>query len=174
MTDKEKLLPCPFCGLSKHLDICKTDYPNVGGVVYHVSCRTKGCHGHIWACGTGLFETEPEAIKAWNTRPDSLAELEKEKDSYKMLVFELDNGLSISEIADLKEQLADKDSLIREAVKAGEYLLSFVPDWAKDVPKGLDPTMYGTGSYEKDLVVQEAVKKATELLDKLKRGGDDE
>ena len=33
-------------------------------------------------------------------------------------------------------------------------LLSFVPIWAIVVEKGLDPTMYGTGSYEGDLKVK--------------------
>lgn len=39
------------------------------------------------------------------------------------------------------------------------FLLSFVPDWALIVPEGLDPTFYGTLSYEGDLVVKERVDK---------------
>ena len=35
-----------------------------------------------------------------------------------------------------------------------EFLLSLIPDWAKDVPKGLDPTMYGTGRYDTDLLIK--------------------
>ena len=41
-----------------------------------------------------------------------------------------------------------------------EYLLlkSLIPDWAKIVPKGLDPTFYGTGSYEGDKKIMEKLK----------------
>ena len=42
----------------------------------------------------------------------------------------------------------------KEAIK---YLLSFVPDWAKEVPKGLNPTFYGTLTYKGDLEVKAMV-----------------
>ena len=36
-----------------------------------------------------------------------------------------------------------------------EFLLSIIPHWVKDaVPVGLDPTFYGTGSYEGDREVK--------------------
>ena len=38
-----------------------------------------------------------------------------------------------------------------------EFIFSLLPDWVKSVPKGLDPTMYGTGSYEGDLKIKERV-----------------
>lgn len=41
-----------------------------------------------------------------------------------------------------------------EKEEAIRYLLLFIPDWAKIVPKGLDPTFYGTGTYEGDLEVK--------------------
>jgi len=34
----------------------------------------------------------------------------------------------------------------KEAIK---YLLSFVPDWAMEVPKGLDPTFYDAKKSER-------------------------
>lgn len=37
------------------------------------------------------------------------------------------------------------------------YLLAFVPPWAKDVPDGLDPTFYGTGTAEGDRAVKQRV-----------------
>jgi len=45
-------------------------------------------------------------------------------------------------------------------ISLDEYLLlkSLIPDWAKIVPKGLDPTFYGTGSYEGDIKVMNKVK----------------
>ena len=43
-----------------------------------------------------------------------------------------------------------------------ELLLSFVPDWAKIVPRGLDPTLYGTGTYEGDKEIKKRVDKIKE------------
>lgn len=45
-------------------------------------------------------------------------------------------------------------------------LFSFIPSWVLGVPTGLDPTFYGTGSYEGDLKVQRTVKKIKEKSDK--------
>ena len=45
-----------------------------------------------------------------------------------------------------------------------DFLLSLVPPWAKEVPKGLDPTMYGTGTYEGDLEVKKRVDEIKEAL----------
>jgi len=41
-----------------------------------------------------------------------------------------------------------------------KFLLSLLPEWAREVKKGLDPTMYGTGSYDGDL---EIVQRLAEL-----------
>ena len=62
MTD---LLPCPFCGES-WVHINKTRYLDTEA--FAGTCRTKGCHGVIFSLGYGLFETEAEAIAAWNHR----------------------------------------------------------------------------------------------------------
>jgi hypothetical protein len=37
------------------------------------------------------------------------------------------------------------------------YLLSFVPEWALNVPDGLDQTFYGTGSAHGDIEVRKMV-----------------
>ena len=37
-------------------------------------------------------------------------------------------------------------------------LLSLVPMWARVTVRGLDPTLYGTGSYEKDLKIVEEIE----------------
>jgi len=42
-------------------------------------------------------------------------------------------------------------------IKTVELLLSLLPDWVEEVPKGLDPTMYGTGTYEGDLSIKKRV-----------------
>ena len=39
-----------------------------------------------------------------------------------------------------------------------ELILLLMPSWVKDVPEGLCPTMYGTGSYEGDLVIVNRVR----------------
>ena len=46
------------------------------------------------------------------------------------------------------------------------FLLNLVPGWAKDVPVGLCPTFYGTGSSEGDLVVKQRVDAIRDLKEK--------
>jgi len=41
-------------------------------------------------------------------------------------------------------------------------IIQLLPDWVKDPQPGLDPTMYGTGTYEGDL---EEHKKIFEFLE---------
>ena len=43
-----------------------------------------------------------------------------------------------------------------------KLLLSFIPDWAKNLEKGLDLTMYGTGSYKGD---EEIIQKLDKLYE---------
>ena len=60
MTDNRttELLPCPFCGGEATVErIGKSGY-------YYVACNTAYC------CDFGKFDTEAEAILAWNTRAD--------------------------------------------------------------------------------------------------------
>ena len=38
-----------------------------------------------------------------------------------------------------------------------KLLLSLIPDWAKIVPSGLDPTFYGTLTYSGDLDIKHRV-----------------
>ena len=49
-------------------------------------------------------------------------------------------------------------------IKYLKLLLSLVPYWAKEVPKGLDPTFYGTLSYEGDLDVKKKIDIICEAL----------
>lgn len=44
------------------------------------------------------------------------------------------------------------------------YLLSFVPEWAKEAPEGLCPTMYGTPTQEGDTKVVEKIKEVVAAL----------
>ena len=46
------------------------------------------------------------------------------------------------------------------------FLLSLVPGWAKDVPPGLDPTFYGTGSEAGDWNVKRRVAAIRALKEK--------
>lgn len=39
-----------------------------------------------------------------------------------------------------------------------EYIYSFMPEWVKEQPEGLDPTFYGTGSSGGDRQVKERIK----------------
>ena len=79
-TSLAALKPCPFCGESQAM-LC--DSPcgwNDSGKAWAVSCRTEDCHGAIFSLGYDLFETQAEAIAAWNTRTadQRCAELEAE------------------------------------------------------------------------------------------------
>ena len=47
---------------------------------------------------------------------------------------------------------------IKQAIEDIKYLLAFIPEWAEVVPIGLDPTMYGTGSYANDRIAKESIK----------------
>ena len=51
-----------------------------------------------------------------------------------------------------------------ELLKACKYLMAFVPDWAKIVPRGLDPTFYGTLSYEGDLNIKNRIEEIQAMI----------
>jgi Lar family restriction alleviation protein len=59
--------PCPFCGESNST-ICSTEFIPENRLAHAVSCRTRGCNGAVYSLALGLFETEEEAVSAWNTR----------------------------------------------------------------------------------------------------------
>lgn len=46
------------------------------------------------------------------------------------------------------------------------FLLTLVPEWAKEAPKGLDPTMYGTGTQVGDAMIVDRVKECEAILKK--------
>ena len=69
---------------------------------------------------------------------------------------EAHEGLAPSEMAQyvtqLEVQLAAEDAgRLRDDAR---FLLGFVPEWAKEVPEGLDPTFYGTLSAAGDREVK--------------------
>jgi|GEM_PF-2115635 len=49
----------------------------------------------------------------------------------------------------------NNEKTVKDDIK---FLLSLLPTWAKEVPAGFDPTMYGTGSYTGDLEVNKRVR----------------
>ena len=52
-------------------------------------------------------------------------------------------------------------------VKDIKLLLSLVPDWVKIVPKGLEPTFYGTLTYEGDMKVKKRIDRITQAIEKI-------
>lgn len=69
------------------------------------------------------------------------------------------NKIFAADIDGLAKIIEKKKALLIEVLEAIRYLLSFVPEWAKESEPGMDPTMYGTLTYEGDLEVIEEVKK---------------
>ena len=74
MSDETTLLPCPFCG--GEAKIIESDY-GMYLTGYAVYCKGE-CHAKLGVSGrlgeayewTPYFDTEAEAIAAWNTRAD--------------------------------------------------------------------------------------------------------
>lgn len=63
-----KKKPCPFCGgtrLSTKKIACTWNDPPFA---YAVSCAGLNCHGNIYSLSHDLFETEEQAVEAWNKR----------------------------------------------------------------------------------------------------------
>jgi len=50
-----------------------------------------------------------------------------------------------------------------------KLLLSLIPSWAKEVPEGLDPTMYGTGTYDGDLEIKQKVDEIKRKIGRVKK-----
>ena len=63
-------------------------------------------------------------------------------------------SISLEGVADRYEEVIDQLKRVEEDCR---FLLSFVPDWAKIVPLGLDPTFYGTLTSEGDLAIKKRV-----------------
>ena len=65
---------------------------------------------------------------------------------------------------------AQKDAVAKlqcsTGLKAIAFLLTLVPEWALTMEQGLDPTYYGTGSYEGDKKVHDRVVEIKGLLEK--------
>ena len=56
-----QLLPCPFCGKEPEID----KYKVRDVMVWDIGCMNDDCDVHV---ETDIFESEEEAIIAWNTR----------------------------------------------------------------------------------------------------------
>ncbi|MCP4493254.1 MAG: hypothetical protein GY820_39020 [Gammaproteobacteria bacterium] len=46
-----------------------------------------------------------------------------------------------------------------------EFLLALLPEWAKNPQPGLDPTMYGTGTYDGDIQVNQRLLKLMKKIE---------
>ena len=57
----KQLLPCPFCGKEPEID----NYKIQSIIYWNVSCMNDHCLVHV---ETADFESEEEAIGAWNKR----------------------------------------------------------------------------------------------------------
>ena len=100
-----ELKPCPFCGRESRvgktsynctLENLRKTYPDKNQTHgYFVSCMY--CGGSMKA--VSFYDTEEEAIQAWNTRPDSVeqesqqSEWVSESDAIRMIRFAYDKGI---------------------------------------------------------------------------------
>ena len=90
------------------------------------------------------------------------------KSKYELLVEALDKrGYLNQDLVDEIVQIYGREQLSIHGVvkslpsKDAEFIYSLLPEWTKEAPKGLDPTMYGTLTYEGD---KEIVDKLKEIL----------
>ena len=65
-----------------------------------------------------------------------------------------------------KNETTVSNSRLIDGLEAIAFLLTLVPEWALNMEKGLDPTYYGTGSYEGDKKVHDRVMEIKGLLEK--------
>ena len=76
------------------------------------------------------------------------------------LVVDLDTLLGL--LDDFNEKQVKKfnisDVLKPLPSKDAEFIYSLLPEWSKEAPKGLDPTMYGTNTQEGDQKIVDRVK----------------
>lgn len=66
-----ELKPCPFCGGTAHIEVDDVQEPEM---FWHYSprCDNWGCLGHtFWF----MYDTEEDAIEAWNTRHERTVKL---------------------------------------------------------------------------------------------------
>jgi len=81
---------------------------------------------------------------------------ETRKEIYDILYDEnIDSETQLKKIQLITEQYAQRQDDGWVSLEDIYFLLKFVPEWAKNVPKGLGETFYGTLSYEGDLKVKE-------------------
>lgn len=70
----EKLKPCPFCGVEASVKYAAIGKGSAKG--YWVSCDNGDCREDI-ECATYAFDTEAEAIEAWNRRVERTCRMER-------------------------------------------------------------------------------------------------
>jgi hypothetical protein len=51
-----------------------------------------------------------------------------------------------------------------DIIKDIQLLLAVIPDWVNNVKEGLDPTFYGTGTYERDSVLKQRIEGIREFI----------
>jgi len=107
--------------------------------------------GHAWidlSKVTALHETTDttSSYSPFMVFLDGGAVFPLTEDSYRELEGRVVQG-------DMKDDSKTDESMLSDI----KFLLSFVPDWAKEVHEGVDATFYGTLSYEGDMDVKKRV-----------------
>ena len=121
-----------------------------------------------------MHEKMPERIWAWITQESIKMEANARRlpsDPYSTLNHEKAGRWTSIESGKKKDSYLRSTptlEMAEEMRKACEYLMSFVPKWAKEVTRGLCPTMYGTGTFEGDAKVLCEVQEISNLLATIK------
>ena len=82
---REELKPCPFCGGTAHIEVDDIQEPEM---FWHYSprCDDWGCLGHMFWF---MYDSEAEAIEAWNTRHQIPCEMCSQIDNPDSFIFHL-------------------------------------------------------------------------------------
>tara|TARA_R110002020_G_scaffold10785_4_gene40937 strand:+ start:3058 stop:3447 length:390 start_codon:yes stop_codon:yes gene_type:complete len=111
ISESGKLLPCPFCGGEAGVTASDLDG-------FEISCKGE-C---VASCGYVVFDTDKDAIKAWNTRTPVVNEklttdkhitsLEKTVASITKRLNNSDSSLLVKRNRELEQKLEDQSILV--------------------------------------------------------------
>lgn len=101
--NERDLKPCPFCGGTPTMR--DVDIKALGGTGYCVECMNEDCMVNV--C-TRRFDTEDEAIEAWNQRAGGIKVIKPNTKEWDREILNLTTNI-IHEMLHVVDELADED-----------------------------------------------------------------